>query len=468
MTGGNQYDFIVIGGGPAGQGAAEFAAFAGLRTLVIERNVLGGVVVTTGGAPTKTLRDAALYLAGFRDRELYGLTTPVDAGFVIERMRARTGHVCSAMQETISSGFAQLGIEVAYGSAQLGPDRTVHVKPRDGPTKERVYFANRILLATGSRPFRPPNFPFDDPDIFDSEGLPSLHRVPKNALIVGGGAIGCEFASIFAAVGIPVTLVHAKKQLLSKMDTELSLHATRVFESTGICILLDTHVSAAKRLNGKLHVALGNGDVLYPDIVLFATGREVNTDDLGLEKAGVKLNARGWVIVDKQFRTNVEGIYAAGDLIGPSLSSVSMEQGRVAACHALGLGFKQRMDPLPVSAVYSIPEVAGVGLTEDEAKQQKVGYEVGRCSFSTLPRGIISGHPEGLLKLVFQKDDRRLLGVHIFGDIASELIGLGQTTIYGDGTIDRFNQLTFATPTYTMAYKFAALDGFKRLAGGNR
>ena len=198
---------------------------------------------------------------------------------------------------------------------------------------------------------------------------------------------------------------------------------------------------------------------------LFAAGRTVNTEGLGLEAAGVKLNARGAVAVSDKFETSVDGIYAAGDLIGPSLSSISMEQGRVAACHAFDLRFKEKMDPLPVSAVYSVPEVAGVGLTEDNAKKQRINYEVGRCSFATIPRGIIAGHSEGLLKLVFRKDDRRLLGVHILGEIASELIGLGQATIHTGGTIDVFNRLTFATPTYTMAYKFAAFDGLKRLAG---
>jgi len=205
--------------------------------------------------------------------------------------------------------------------------------------------------------------------------------------------------------------------------------------------------------------------VLRPDIALFAAGRTVNVEGLGLEVAGVKLSSSGAIAVDEQFQTSVEGIYAAGDLIGPSLSSISMEQGRVAACHALGLHFKEKMDPLPVSAVYSIPELAGVGLTEDDAKRQRIDYEIGRCSFAEVPRGIISGHPEGMLKLVFRRGDRSLLGVHIFGDIASELVGLGQATIHAGGTIDTFNRLTFATPTYTMAYKFAAFDGLKRLAG---
>ena len=461
----SHYDFIIIGGGPAGQGAAEFASLAGRRTLVIERNVLGGLVVTTGGAPTKTLREAALYLTGFRERALYGLTVPADIALAVERMRARTRQVRSAMQDITRSTFDNLGIEVAYGSARLSPTRTVLLTPREGDAKERVLTADRILLATGSRPSRPTNIPFDDPDIFDSEGLPQLERIPKSVLIVGGGSIGCEFVSIINAFAIPVILIHTGERLLRNMDSEMSRLLHQVFESFGIHILLGTSVRSAERVNGELKVSLETGEVLRPDIALFAAGRTVNVEGLGLEVAGVKLSSSGAIAVDEQFQTSVEGIYAAGDLIGPSLSSISMEQGRVAACHALGLHFKEKMDPLPVSAVYSIPELAGVGLTEDDAKRQRIDYEIGRCSFAEVPRGIISGHPEGMLKLVFRRGDRSLLGVHIFGDIASELVGLGQATIHAGGTIDTFNRLTFATPTYTMAYKFAAFDGLKRLAG---
>src|SRR6266536_1493646 len=295
--------------------------------------------------------------------------------------------------------------------------------------------------------------------------IPKLQRIPKSVLIVGGGSIGCEFVSIFNAFGIPVTLVQPGDRLLREMDSEMSQLLCHVFENFGIHLLFGKRVCAAQRINNELNVTLETGEVLRPDIALFAAGRTVNTEGLGLEAAGVKLNARGAVAVSDKFETSVDEIYAAGDLIGPSLSSISMEQGRVAACHAFDLRFKEKMDPLPVSAVYSVPEVAGVGLTEDNAKKQRINYEVGRCSFATIPRGIIAGHSEGLLKLVFRKDDRRLLGVHILGEIASELIGLGQATIHTGGTIDVFNRLTFATPTYTMAYKFAAFDGLKRLAG---
>lgn len=464
MSGNQQYELIVLGGGPAGQAAAATAASFGHRVLVIERNVLGGEVVTTGGVPTKTLREAALYLTGFRDRHLYGLTGEVDMGRAVERMKARTGEVRSQIQQATRAHFASLGIDVLYGAARLGSGRTVLVAPREGGGSLRAFSARHILLATGSRPSRPPNIPFDDPDVFDSESLFALRHTPRSAVVVGGGAIGCEFASIFNALGLAVTLVNSGERLLGNMDAEMSHLAARHFETLGTRLVMGARVSAAGRHDGALGVTLDNGEVLRPDIVLFAAGRTVNTDGLGLSEAGVTVNDRGWVSVDEHFRTNVEGIYAAGDLIGPSLASVAAEQGRVVAGHAFGLTFKETLDALPVSAVYSVPEVAMVGLTEEQAKQRDIDYEVGRCSFGTLPRGIISGHGEGLLKLVFRRNDRRLLGAHVFGDIASELIGVGQATIHEGGTIDLFNRLSFATPTYTMAYKYAAFDGFKRLA----
>ena len=222
-------------------------------------------------------------------------------------------------------------------------------------------------------------------------------------------------------------------------------------------IVLGTGVQAASRVNGELQVTLKTGEVLRPDMALFATGRLVNTQGLGLDAAGVKLSPRGVVEVDNHFQTSIDGVYAAGDVIGPSLASVSTEQVRVAACHALGLGFKVKLDPLSVSAVYSVPELAGVGLSEDNAKEQGIDYEVGRCSFGEVPRGLISGDTDGILKLVFRRQDRRLLGVHILGDIASELIALGQATLYNSSTIDVFNNLTVAAPTYTMAYKYARI-----------
>lgn len=459
----DHYDFIVIGGGPAGQGAAEVAAIHGYRTLVVEGNVLGGVVATTGGAPTKTLRDAALYFTGFRDRDVYGQPPrQLDPVLVGKHLRSRTIEVCNELQKSVRLTFEKRGIDVIYGKARLGPLNTVVVKEHHND-QECKFTADRILIATGSRPFHPLNISFEDPDIYDSEKLFKIPCLPKSIVVVGGGAIGCEYASIFKALGVSVTLVDSKDQLLSMMDDEISLIAAKVYEGMGINLIKGMRVKGIERVQGILEVNLESGKTLKPEAVLFAVGRSVNTEGLGLKEAGVNTNHRGEIIVDHHFQTSADGIYAAGDVTGPSLSSVSMEQGRVAASHAFNLTFKETLDLLPVWAVYSVPEVAGVGLTEEEAKVQGIDYEVGRSNFAALPRGIISGQEDGMLKLVFRRDNHRLLGVHVLGDIASELIGLGQATIQLGGEIDLFNRLTFATPTYTMAYKFAAFDGLRRL-----
>ncbi len=456
MTDSDHYDFVVIGGGPAGQSAAEVAAFYGHRTLVVERNVLGGVVVTTGGAPTKTLRDAALYLTGFRDRAVYGLTGHVDPTLVGKQLRSRTSEVCLAMQEGARSAFVNQGIDVIYGAARLGPGRTVFVK-------DRKLTAKRILIATGSRPFHPPHIYLNDPNVYDSDNLFTIPSLPQSVVVVGGGAIGCEYASIFTALGSSVTLIHSGNRLMPTMDGEMSQLAATIFKNMKMSLMLESCVKSIQRSKNILEVTLENGEILRPEVVLLALGRLVNTEGLGLQEISMAVNERGEIVVDQHFQTNVEGIYAAGDVISPSLSSVSMEQGRVAACNAFDIAFKKAIDPLPVWAVYSVPEVARVGLTEEDATAQGIDYAVGCSSFAALPRGIISGHPEGMLKLVFQRDNHRLLGVHILGDIASELIGLGQAIIHEGGAIDLFNRLTFATPTYTMAYKMAAFDGCKRL-----
>ena len=305
----NHYDLIVIGGGPAGQGAVEFASLTGRRILVIEHKVLGGIVVTTGGGPTKTLREAALHLTGFRQRGLYGLTAQPDIDMAVERTRKRTREVSSAMQNFTRSLFVDsLGVDVIYGSARLGPKHTVIVTPNEGSERELVFTTDKILIATGSQPFHPEGIPFDDPDIFDSEELPNLKRVPKNVVIVGGGSIGCEFASIFIAFGIPVTLVHSRNNLVNTMDSEMSRLLGKVFEKQGMRIILNTGVRTACRVNGKLQVKLETDEVLNPDILLFATGRTVNTKGLGLEEAGVKTNHQGIIEVDNHFQSSVQGI----------------------------------------------------------------------------------------------------------------------------------------------------------------
>jgi NAD(P) transhydrogenase len=455
------YELVVIGAGPAGESAAVMAATFGHRVVVVERDKPGGTVTTTGGAPTKTLREAAMYLTGFRERDVYGISVAAPPEVVLPKIAERTRYVCALLQQVVAQNLAQNQVDYLQGTARLGPNRTVQVTAPDGATE--TLSADVILIATGSRPLRPKHIPFDDPDVCDSEEIFRLGRIPHTLFIVGGGAVGVEFATIFAALGARVTLSDMVDRLLPTMDGELSRLMAEHFARIGVRVVLGVRTDVIERVHGKLGVTLSNGTTLAPDAVLFAAGRTANTEGLGVDEVGVQLDRRGQVVVDGDYRTSADGIYAAGDVVSPSLASIAMEQGRIAMFRAFGLPFRKAVDPLTVSAVYGVPEVAGVGLTEEHCQDQGLDYEVGRCDLALTPRGAIAGHG-GLLKLIFRCDDRRLLGVHIFGDIASELVAMGQAVINSEGAIDVFGALTLNTPTYTHAYKYATFDGLLRLA----
>jgi NAD(P) transhydrogenase len=331
---------------------------------------------------------------------------------------------------------------------------------------ERSLRGDVVLIATGSRPFRPSTVPFDDPDVDDSESVLALERLPERLVVVGGGPVGCEYASLFAALGVDVTLVDAGERLLPFIDAEMSDVLAKIFARMGIRLVMGRGVATIGRVDGALAVTLADGEVLRPDKVLFAAGRAGNTEGLGLAEAGIEVDPRGRILVDERYRTAAEGIYAAGDVIGPpALASVSAEQGRVAVCHAFGIPFKETVDPLPPFGVYSIPEVGMVGMTGEAAAAAGIDHEVGRSWFAQNPRARIAGTTDGLVKLVFRRDDRTLLGVHVLGDIASELVHIGQAVLHGGGTIDRFIHTTFNVPTYAEAFKYAAYDGLQRLSG---
>ncbi len=455
------FELVVIGAGPSGESAAVIASTFGHRAVVVERDKPGGTVTTTGGAPTKTLREAALYLTGFRQRDLYGISVAAPPEVVLPEIAERSAFVCAQLQHVIAQNLARNHVDYIQGTARLGRDRTVQVTTLDGGME--TLRADVILVATGSRPLRPPNIPFDDPDVCDSDEIFKLGRIPSDLFIVGGGAIGVEFATIFAALGTRVTLSDMADRLLPAMDGELSRLMADYFARMGVEVRLDVGTTSIERVHGRLQVTLSNGSTLTPDAVLFAAGRSANTEGLGTEEAGVKLDARGRIVVDDEYQTSAEGIYAAGDVVTPSLASIAMEQGRLAMFRAFGLPFRDALHPVPVSAVYGMPEVAGVGLTEEQCQEQGIEYEVGRSDLAVTPRGAIAGHG-GLLKLLFRRDNRQLLGVHIIGDVASELVGIGQMAIASDQAIDIFGALTLNTPTYTYAYKYATFDGLLRLA----
>jgi NAD(P) transhydrogenase len=460
-----RFDMVVIGSGPAGEKAAAQAAYFGKRVAVVERSPSpGGAVVRNAEIPSKTLRETALYITGFRRREVYGLGLTLDPEATVAQLRTRTAQVIETMTDAVRRNLERHAIELVRGVARLGSDRTVFVTLDTG--RERALRGQVVLIATGSRPFRPPSVPFDDPDVHDSETVLNIDRPFTSLVVVGGGAVGCEYASIFTAIGVDVTLVDSGERLLSFFDAEISQLLTEAFSRMGMRLVLGGGRATLERGDSGITCTLAGGEEIRTDKVLFASGRVGNTEGLGLEEAGVRVDARNRIVVDATFQTTAESIYAAGDVIGPpALASVSMEQGRVAACYAFEIPFKETVDPMPPFGVYSIPEAAMVGLTEEEAMAKGLDYEVGRGWFAGNTRATIAGATDGLVKLVFKREDRKLLGVHVLGDHATELIHQGQTVLNYGGTIDYFIHSTFNVPTESEAYKYAAYDGLQRLQG---
>jgi NAD(P) transhydrogenase len=461
MSESETYDLAIIGAGPAGRAAAEVAAHLGRRAIIVEQHRPGGAVTTTGGAPTKTLREAALYLTGFGQEEVYGVRAAIPLATALPIIADRTRSVCERLQQVSADRFAELGVDYLHGAARLGQNGALLVSLPDGTHRELA--ARSALIATGSRPARPSGIPFDDPDVYDSDRIYSIRKVPNDVVIVGGGPVGVEFATIFTALGIPATLINHSEQLLPTADGEIAGLMADELARRGVKLILGAGAKAVARIDGRLAVTLSTGEVVGTDVVLFAAGRTPNTEGLGLEEAGVRLDPRGRIDVDRYFRTSAPGIYAAGDVIAPALASTAMQQGRAAACHAFGVLFGVGVDRVASSAVYGVPEVAGVGLTEEQATAANIPYLVGRCDLAATARGAIAGHG-GLLKLIFRADDRTLLGVHCIGDIASEMVGLGHVVLHVGGPIELFLTLALNTPTYSAAYHDAAIDGLARLA----
>ena len=459
------YDFVAIGSGPAGESAAELAAFFGHRSAVIEKARPGGTVTTTGGVPTKTLREAALYFSGLCEGGTYGLRTAAPAEVAIDIIRKRTWEVCGLLQKGTAENIARNHVDYIEGEASFQQDVTVMVAGKDGG--ERKLYAKTILIATGSRPSRPKNISFDIPGVCDTDTILDRGCPPRDILIVGGGPVGVEFATICHALGAKVAIADLGSRLIPAMDGELSGWMGDLFRQWGVAIYLGSTVESIEARNDALHVKLSTRQMLYPDTALFAAGRTAETEGLGLEAIGISRDSRGRIVVDRNFRTTVEGIYAAGDVVGPTLASIAMEQGRAAVCHAFGIPFEETVDPTPVSAVYGMPEASGAGLTEEECREQGLEYEVGRADLGCTPRGAIAGRG-GLLKLIFQKENRTLLGVHCIGDIASEIVGIGQMAIRCGGTLNTIANMSMNTPTYAYAYKYAAFDGLRRIAAAGK
>ena len=457
-TGPDDFDLVVIGSGPAGEKGATQAAYYGYRVAVVERRAdPGGSAIAVSGVPVKALRDAAVYLTGWSRREVFGIGISLSRELIMERLRAHVTGVVTAMSQAVGANLDRHGIELVHGDARLGEGRTVVVRGEDG--QERVLRAGVVLIATGSRPHHPPGLPFDDPDVHDSETVLSIERLPERLVVVGGGPVGAEYASIFAALGVQVTLVDRGARLLPILDADISRSLADSLTRAGARLMFQSQVDSVSRGPDGLIVRVGS-ESLPADAVLHALGRTGNVEGLGLADAGVAVDSRGRIRVDDRFETTAAGVYAAGDVTGPpGLGSVAMEQARVAMCRAFAIPFKESLDSMVPTGIYTLPEVSMVGLTEAAARSASDDVGTGRTYFSDNARARISGSTEGMLKLVFRASDRRLLGAHILGEEATELIHVAQALLHREGAIDEFIDTTFNFPTRADAFKYAAYDG---------
>ncbi|HEY8018435.1 MAG TPA: Si-specific NAD(P)(+) transhydrogenase [Actinomycetota bacterium] len=467
MTSAERFDLVVIGGGAAGERGAAQAAYFGKRVAVIERRAdPGGATVHTGTLPSKTLREAALFLSGYRQRDLYGVSVEVDPDLEVAQLIARKDAVRQQETERMHRNFARHGIGLVRGRARLAGDATVEVEDDDGI--RRVFAAEAILIATGSSPFRPPGIPYEDPDVHDSDSILEIDRLPATLVVLGGGVVGCEYASMFAALGTDVHLIERRAPLLPAIDTEIVERMAAGMHDLGVTFHLGERAEIVERRGGRLSCTMPSGPAIDADKVLVTAGRVGNTADLGLEALGVEMDERGRIVVDAAFRSAVPGLYAAGDVIGsPALASASMEQARVAVCHAFGFPYKQEVSSLIPNGVYTIPEVSTVGVSEAEAEGRGIDAVVGRASFGDNARGAIIGDRDGMLKLVFDRATRRLIGCHCVGERASELVHVGQAVMTLDGTVETFIEMVFNYPSLSETYKYAAYDALGHLGAAD-
>ena len=459
------FDLVVIGAGPAGEKGAAQAAYFGKKVCIIERSPKpGGAAVNTGTIPSKTLRETALYFSGLRQKGLYGVDLRVKHDITISDFMHRERAVVESAWALIDENLKRHHVTVVQGLATIVDPTTVAVTRYGQP--DRMITGDSILVATGSHPQQPTGVQVDGTIIVDSDSLLTLQKIPGRMVVIGGGVIGCEYACIFAALGVKVTIINSKSRLLAHLDAEVGeALRTQMTARLGISVHLDVEPTEIAVEGEHARVKLSDGSELYSDVVLFSAGRVGNTEGLGLEQLGVKCNQRGYVQVDKHYRTAVPSIYAAGDVIGfPALASTAMEQARVAVCHAFDLKYKQQVSNVLPYGVWTIPEIAMVGETEDALTSRSLPYEVGRSSYRINPRGQILGDTDGFLKLLFNPDDQRVLGVSIVGEGACELIHLAAAVMTFGGSLDYFIQGVFNYPALSDAYKYAAYDGLQALA----
>lgn len=452
-----RFDLVVIGAGPGGEKAAAQAAYFGKRVAIVERAPEpGGAGVHTGTLPSKTLRETALYLSGYQSRDLYGIAVKLDRSATLEKLMARKDAIAASESSRIRRNLERHQVAYVAGVAKIADPHTVVVEGTSGSTRLSTDF---ILITTGSRPVHPPGIDFADDRIHDSDEILGIRLLPERLTVLGGGVIGCEYACMFAALGTEVTLVDTRDRILGFLDTEIVARLTESMRTLGIVLRLGLRWSNIVTSDGIVRADLSDGTTVCGDQLLYAAGRVGNTEGLGLDAVGVKLDARGYVAIDDHFRTSVPSILAAGDVIGfPALASASMEQGRVAVCHAFGFGYKRAVSATMPYGIYTIPETSGVGETEQSAREHGHDVVVGRAAFADNARGKITGDTDGLTKLVVCAKTRKLLGVHVIGENATELVHIGQAVLHLEGTVDLFIHMVFNFPTLAETYKYAAYD----------
>jgi|CXWL01.1.fsa_nt_gi NAD(P) transhydrogenase len=458
------FDLIVIGSGPAGRRAAVQGAKLKKSVLVVERGRrVGGVCVHTGTIPSKTLRETVLNLSGWRERGFYGRAHRNKEHITAEDLRRRLQITLDHEVEVLEHQFTRNNVTWIAGAARfLGP-HAIEVISETGAA--RHYHGERIVIAVGTQPYRPSNIPFDGEAIVDADEILELKRLPRALVVIGASVIGIEYATIFSALDVKVTVIEPGESLLGFVDRELVDEFIHDLRDRGVSLRFKSKVKRVDRVGAEsCLVELEDHRQIVADMVLFAAGRKGATETLELAAAGLAADERGRIAVDKaNFRTAVSHIYAVGDVIGfPSLASTSMEQGRIAACHAFGEVAHAPPEFFPYG-IYSVPEISTIGMTEEEVRAKHIPYETGIARFRETSRGHIMGLSSGFMKMIFAIETRRLLGVHIVGEGATELIHIGQAVLNLGGGLDYFVENTFNYPTLAEAYKIAALDAFNRM-----
>ncbi|WAC94429.1 Si-specific NAD(P)(+) transhydrogenase [Mycobacterium sp. Aquia_213] len=463
-----EYDMIVIGSGPGGQKAAIASAKLGKSVAIVERGqMLGGVCVQTGTIPSKTLREAVLYLTGMSQRELYGASYRVKEKITPADLLARTQHVIGKEVDVIRNQLMRNRIDLLIGHGRFVDPHTVEIE--DPTRREKLTISGKyIVIATGTRPARPSGVEFDEHRVLDSDGILDLKSLPTSMVVVGAGVIGIEYASMFAALGTKVTVVEKRSDMLDFCDPEVIEALKFHLRDLAVTFRFGEEVTAVDVGTAGTITTLASGKQIPAETVMYSAGRQGQTDHLDLHNAELEADNRGRIFVDDNFATKVPHIYAVGDVIGfPALAATSMEQGRLAAYHAFGEACEGITDLQPIG-IYSIPEVSYVGATEVELTKDAIPYEVGMARYRELARGQIAGDSYGMLKLLVSTDDLKLLGVHIFGTSATEMVHIGQAVMGCGGTVEYLVDAVFNYPTFSEAYKVAALDVMNKVRALNQ